>query len=135
MFDCVLPTRVARNGLAFTPDGPMNLRNERYRTDPRPIVEGLDNYTCRNFSRAYLRHLFVAGEMLAGTLLTIHNLHFYLDLVAQARIHIEAGDFDVWHRAWISRYEAGVAVRTARPARQSLGEGARSVPTTDTEHR
>jgi len=106
LFDCVLPTRVARNGLAFTPDGPMNLRNERYRTDARPIVEGLDNYTCRNFSRAYIRHLSVAGEMLAGTLLTIHNLHFYLDLVAQARMHIEAGDFDSWHRAWISRYEA-----------------------------
>jgi queuine tRNA-ribosyltransferase len=107
----VLPTRVARNGLAFTPDGPMNLRNERYRTDARPVVGGLDNYTCRNFSRAYLRHLFVAGEMLAGTLLTIHNLHFYLDLVAQARTHIEAGDFDSWHRAWISRYEAGAAQR------------------------
>jgi queuine tRNA-ribosyltransferase len=109
MFDCVLPTRVARNGLAFTPDGPMNLRNERYRTDAQPVVEGLDNYTCRNFSRAYLRHLFVAGEMLAGTLLTIHNLHFYLDLVAQARTHIEAGDFDAWHRTWICRYEAGMA--------------------------
>jgi queuine tRNA-ribosyltransferase len=111
MFDCVLPTRVARNGLAFTPDGPMNLRNERFRTDARPVVEGLDNYTCRNFSRAYVRHLFVAGEMLAGTLLTIHNLHFYLDLVAQARTHIESGDFDSWHRAWIGRYEAGAAAR------------------------
>ena len=93
MFDCVLPTRVARNGLAFTPDGPMNLRNEQYRADPRPVVEGLDNYTCRTFSRAYLRHLTVANEMLAGTLLTIHNLHFYLDLMAQARAHLEAGDF------------------------------------------
>ena len=72
MFDCVLPTRVARNGLVFTPDGPMNLRNERFRADPRPVVEGLDNYTCRTFSRAYLRHLVVADEMLAGTLLTMH---------------------------------------------------------------
>jgi queuine tRNA-ribosyltransferase len=107
MFDCVLPTRVARNGVAFTPDGPMNLRNELYRADPRPIVEGLDNYTCRTFSRAYLRHLTTANEMLGGTLLTIHNLHFYLDLVAQARAHIEAGDFAPWHRAWIDRYEAG----------------------------
>jgi queuine tRNA-ribosyltransferase len=111
MFDCVLPTRVARNGLAFTPDGPINLRNEQYRTDPRPVVEGLDNYTCRHFSRAYLRHLAVAGEMLAGTLLTIHNLHFYLDLMAQARSHLEAGDFAPWHRQWISRYEAGAAAR------------------------
>jgi queuine tRNA-ribosyltransferase len=111
MFDCVLPTRVARNGLAFTPDGPINLRNEQYRTDPRPVVEGLDNYTCRHFSRAYLRHLAVAGEMLAGTLLTIHNLHFYLDLMAQARSHLELGDFAPWHRQWISRYEAGAAAR------------------------
>ena len=63
MFDCVLPSRVARNGLVFTPDGPMNLRNEKYRTDQRPIVEGLDNYTCRTFSRAYLRHLVMANEM------------------------------------------------------------------------
>jgi queuine tRNA-ribosyltransferase len=111
MFDCVLPTRVARNGLAFTPDGPINLRNEQYRADPRPVVEGLDNYTCRHFSRAYLRHLAVAGEMLAGTLLTIHNLHFYLDLMAQARSHLVAGDFAPWHRQWISRYEAGAAAR------------------------
>jgi queuine tRNA-ribosyltransferase len=107
LFDCVLPTRVARNGLVFTPDGPLNLRNEQFRTDPRPIVAGLDNYTCRHFSRAYLRHLVVAGEMLAGTLLTIHNLHFYLDLMARARAHIEAGDYGVWHRDWIARYEAG----------------------------
>jgi queuine tRNA-ribosyltransferase len=112
MFDCVLPSRVARNGLVFTPDGPINLRNEQFRADPRPIVEGLDNYTCRNFSRAYLRHLTVAGEMLSGTLLTIHNLHFYLDLMAQARAHIEAGDYGSWHRAWIARYEAGVAARS-----------------------
>jgi queuine tRNA-ribosyltransferase len=119
MFDCVLPTRVARNGLAFTPDGPMNLRNEQYRADPRPVVEGLDNYTCRTFSRAYLRHLTVANEMLAGTLLTIHNLHFYLDLAAQARAHLEAGDFSPWHRAWISRYEAGAASRAAGAGRGS----------------
>jgi queuine tRNA-ribosyltransferase len=116
MFDCVLPTRVARNGLVFTPDGPMNLRNERFRADPRPVVEGLDNYTCRTFSRAYLRHLVVADEMLAGTLLTMHNLHFYLDLVAQARAHIEAGDYASWHRGWIERYEAGEAARSAKRA-------------------
>jgi queuine tRNA-ribosyltransferase len=108
MFDCVLPTRVARNGLVFTPDGPLNLRNERYRTDPRPMVEGLDNYPAR-FSRAYLRHLVQAGEMLAGTLLTLHNVHFYLDLMAQARAHIQAGDFAVWSREWIKRYEAEAA--------------------------
>lgn len=110
MFDCVLPTRVARNGLVFTPDGPLNLRNEKYRTDPRPIAEEVVNYTS-GFSRAYLRHLVLAEEMLAGTLLSIHNLHFYLDLVKQARTHIEAGDYDSWHRQWIERYEAGLAER------------------------
>ncbi len=107
MFDCVLPSRVARHGLAFTPDGPINVRNEQFRTDPRPVVEGLDNYTCRHFSRAYLRHLTLAGEMLSGTLLTLHNLHFFLDLMAQARAHIALGDYAAWHLAWIARYEAG----------------------------
>ena len=107
MFDCVLPTRVARNGLVFTPDGPINLRNAQYQTDPRPIVDGLDNYTCRNFSRAYLRHLTMAGEMLSGTLLTIHNLHFFLDLMSQARAHLEAGDYGPWHLSWIQKYEGG----------------------------
>jgi len=106
MFDCVLPSRGARNGLAFTPDGPINLRNEKFRADPRPIVEGLGNYTCRNFSRAYLRHLISAGEMLGATLVTIHNLHFFLELMVQARDHIEAGDFGSWQKAWIGRYES-----------------------------
>jgi len=110
LFDCVMPTRVARHGMVFTPDGPINLRNLRYRDDPRPIVEGMDNYTCRHFSRAYLRHLVIAGEMLAGTLLSVHNLHFYLKLTEEARAHIEQGDFARWHRSWIGRYEAGRAV-------------------------
>lgn len=110
MFDCVLPSRVARNGLVFTPDGPMNLRNEKYRTDNRPISDEVTNYTA-NFSRAYLRHLTVAGEILSCTLLTLHNLHFYLDLMAQARAHIEAGDFAEWHLAWVKRYEDGAAAR------------------------
>jgi queuine tRNA-ribosyltransferase len=113
MFDCVHPTRVARNGAAFTPDGLINVRNERYRTDRAPLVAGLDNYTCRHFSRAYLRHLVMANEILASTLLSLHNLHFYLDLVAQARAHIEAGDFASWSRAWIERYEAGEAAQGA----------------------
>jgi len=110
MFDCVLPSRVARNGLVFTPDGPINLRNEKFRTDPRPISEEVQNYTTR-FSRAYLRHLTVAGEILSCTLLTLHNLHFYLDLMSQARAHIEAGDYATWHRAWVERYETGAAAR------------------------
>ena len=105
MFDCVLPSRVARNGAFFTPDGMLNIRNARFAKDPAPLCEGLDNYTA-GFSRAYLRHLTMAKEILSCTLLTIHNLHFYLDLMKQARSHIEAGDFDAWSRAWIDRYES-----------------------------
>ena len=110
MFDCVLPSRVARNGLVFTPDGPINLRNEKFRADPRPISAEVHNYTTQ-FSRAYLRHLTVAGEILSCTLLTLHNLHFYLDLMTQVRAHIEAGDYATWHRAWVERYEEGAAAR------------------------
>lgn len=107
MFDCVMPTRLARHGTAFTPDGTINIKNEKFKTDPSPLVEGLDNYTCRNFSRAYLRHLFVSGEMLSSTLLSIHNIHFFQDLMKQAREHLENGDFTPWSRAWIERYESG----------------------------
>lgn len=105
MFDCVMPTRVARHGTAFTPDGPVNLRNEQFRREPAPLVRDCECYTCRHFSRAYLRHLVVAGEILGSTLLTIHNLHFFIDLMRQARARIEAGDYSSWHLAWIARYE------------------------------
>lgn len=111
MFDCVMPSRLARHAHVFTPDGPLNLRNERFKNDPAPIVEGVDNYTCRNFSRAYLRHLIVSNELLSHTLLTIHNEHFFLDLMAQARAHIEAGTFEPWSTQWIARYETGAAKR------------------------
>jgi len=107
MFDCVMPTREARHGSAFTPWGKLNIKNARFKDDPKPLVEGLVNYTA-NFSRAYLRHLFVAQEILSCTLLSIHNLHFFLDLMQQARDHIDAGDFDTWHRTWIERYETGI---------------------------
>lgn len=108
MFDCVMPTRLARHANVFTPDGLINLKNERFKHDAAPIMEA-NNYTCRHFSRAYLRHLIMAKELLASTLLSIHNLHFYLDLMAQARLHIEAGDYGQWSAAWIGRYEAGEA--------------------------
>jgi len=107
MFDCVMPTRLARHGTAFTPDGTINIKNEKFKLDAAPLVEGLDNYTCKNFSRAYLRHLFVSGEMLSATLLSLHNIHFFQDLMRQAREHIEAGDFTPWSREWVARYEAG----------------------------
>jgi queuine tRNA-ribosyltransferase len=108
MFDCVMPTRMARHGTAFTPWGPINLKNEKFRRDPRPLVENFGSYTCRHFSRAYLRHLVTSGEILGSTLLSIHNLHFFLDLMRQAREHIAAGDYGSWHKAWIERYESGV---------------------------
>jgi queuine tRNA-ribosyltransferase len=107
MFDCELPTRLARNGAAFTPRGVINLRNEKYRRSRDPLVTGLDNYTCRNFTMGYLRHLIMAGEILGSTLLTLHNVHFYLDLMRQSRAHLEAGDFTAWSRAWIAEYDDG----------------------------
>ena len=85
MFDCVLPTRNARNGQLFTSTGRLNIKNADYADDPRPVDETCRCYTCRNFSRAYLRHLFHAGEMTSGTLNTLHNLHFYLDTMRRIR--------------------------------------------------
>lgn len=108
MFDCVMPTRMARHGGAFTPWGPVNIRNERFRRDARPLIEDYGSYTCRHFSRAYLRHLVTAGEFLAATLLSMHNVYFFLDLMRQAREHVEAGDYATWHQGWIERYELGV---------------------------
>lgn len=106
MFDCVMPTRLARHATVFTPYGTLNLKNERFKHDANPIMEA-DNYTCRNFSRAYLRHLIMAKELLAHTLLSLHNTHFFLNLMEQARRHIEAGDYTSWSAAWIERYHAG----------------------------
>jgi queuine tRNA-ribosyltransferase len=85
MFDCVLPTRNARNGQLFTSTGRLNIKNAEYADDPRPLDEQCGCYTCRSFSRAYLRHLFQAQEMTAGTLNTLHNLHFYLDTMRRIR--------------------------------------------------
>ncbi|MEW6746144.1 MAG: tRNA guanosine(34) transglycosylase Tgt [Planctomycetota bacterium] len=93
MFDCVLPTRNARNAQVFTRRGPLKLRHTSHRSDPAPIDPDCRCYTCRRFSRAYLRHLFNAGEILASVLATIHNLAFYAELMEGARRAIEAGRF------------------------------------------
>ncbi|MCA8952114.1 MAG: tRNA guanosine(34) transglycosylase Tgt [Planctomycetes bacterium] len=86
LFDCVVPTRHGRNHSAFGPEGTtLKLRNQQYADDPRPLVEGCACYACRNFTRAYLRHLSVCNEMLAGTLLSIHNIHFLQDLMRRLR--------------------------------------------------
>src|SRR5262249_20993584 len=92
LFDCVLPTRNGRNAMAFTMDGPVRMRNACHERDPAPLESGCPCYTCRRFSRAYLRHLFMAEEMLGPTLLSLHNLAFYFRLMAEARRAIEAGD-------------------------------------------
>ena len=107
LFDCVMPTRAARHGTAYTEQGTLNLKNEQWKRDGRPLSESLDNYCCRNFSRAYLRHLVSCNEPLGGMLLTLHNLHFYLDLMRRAREHIEAGDFAEWSSKWILQYRRG----------------------------
>ena len=102
MFDCVLPTRNARNGSAFTRKGKVNIRNACHaRNFNHALDPGCSCYTCANFSAAYLRHLYMAGEILALRLLTLHNVHFYLELVATAREHIIAGDFVEWKKIMI----------------------------------
>ena len=105
MFDCVMPTRLARHAVAFTLDGEINLKNARFYDDPEPLDAAIDSYAS-NFSRAYIRHLVKANEMLACTLLSIHNVRFFQILVEQARLHIEQGDFEKWSAEWIARYES-----------------------------
>ena len=105
MFDCVLPTRVARNGTAFTAAGTLNMKNACYTLDEGPIEEGCDCYACANFSRAYLRHLVKAEEILGLRLITLHNLHFYLGLMAKVRAQLEAGTFADFRRKFVGGYK------------------------------
>jgi queuine tRNA-ribosyltransferase len=94
MFDCVLPTRNARNGQVFSRQGTLNISNAKYRHDTDPLEPGCDCYTCRNYSRAYLRHLFMAKELLAYRLNTLHNVYFFLNLMKQVREAIVKDEFD-----------------------------------------
>ncbi|WP_297335979.1 tRNA guanosine(34) transglycosylase Tgt [Algoriphagus sp.] len=96
MFDCVMPTRNARNGMLFTSEGIINIRNEKWKDDFNPIDPVIGNYASSFYSKAYLRHLTISKEILAAQIASIHNLSFYLWLVGQAREHILAGDFAVW---------------------------------------
>jgi queuine tRNA-ribosyltransferase len=104
MFDCVLPTRIARNGTAFTRTGTIALKNAGFIMDKGPIEEGCTCPACRTFSRGYLRHLVKAEEILALRMISLHNLHFYLNLMAEARSRIEAGTFDSWRREFVANY-------------------------------
>ena len=106
MFDCVLPTRTARNGLLFTSRGKVVIRNARHADDPGPADPECGCYTCRTFSRAYLRHLFKAGEILALRANTLHNLHFYLSLMAGARRAVEEGRFEAFRRERLAAWAA-----------------------------
>jgi queuine tRNA-ribosyltransferase len=94
MFDCVLPTRNARNGQMFTKNGTINICNARFKYDTKPVESGCTCYTCRNYSRAYLRHLYMAKELLAYRLNTIHNIHYYMSLMKRMRKAICEGEFD-----------------------------------------
>ena len=100
LFDCVLPTRNARNGQLFTSEGVVNIKNSRYAEDDRPVDPACACYTCRTHSRAYLRHLFQARELNASTLNTLHNLHFYLDTMRQIRDAIAFGRFERFRLAF-----------------------------------
>ncbi|MFP6572691.1 MAG: tRNA guanosine(34) transglycosylase Tgt [Vicinamibacterales bacterium] len=104
LFDCVLPTRNARNGQLFTKTGPMSIKNSVFSIDERPIDEECLCYTCRHFSRAYLRHLYLAKEITSTTLNTLHNLHFYLDTMRRIREAIKLGRFETFRQTFHQTY-------------------------------
>jgi len=109
LFDCVMPTRNARNGQAFTPDGPLNIRNARFTRDGTPLDSACPCEACQGFSRAYLRHLFAARELLAYRLLTLHNLTFYLGLMREMREAIARGGFSSLRSRVLERYGTDAA--------------------------
>ena len=105
MFDCVLPTRVARNGTAYTSAGSINLRAGHQKEDFGPIEEGCDCFACTHHTRAYLRHLLKAGEILGLRMLSVHNSHFYMEVMRQIRSHLAAGTFDDFREEFIAKYQ------------------------------
>jgi queuine tRNA-ribosyltransferase len=114
MFDCVLPTRVARNGTAFTSRGTFAIKGGAVKADFRPIEEGCACYACRNHTRAYIRHLLNVNEILGLRLVSIHNSHFYLQLMTDIRAHLEAGTFGEFRKHYIANYVPTEKVRKAR---------------------
>jgi queuine tRNA-ribosyltransferase len=113
LFDCVAPTRMGRNGTAFTSDGRLNIKRAEYRLDPRPLDEECGCSACSRFSRAYVRHLFLADEILGLRLLSLHNVHFLVSLMSRARRALVAGSFDAWSRDWLARYHSRPQVPSA----------------------
>jgi queuine tRNA-ribosyltransferase len=117
LFDCVLPTRNARKGTVFTSTGRMVVKNAAYARDPRPLDPDCGCPTCRGFSRAYLRHLFNSGEMLAMRLTSVHAVHFTLDLLRRAREAVAAGRFAEFQSSFLARYRSGEHVTPSPAAR------------------
>ncbi len=114
MFDCVLPTRVARNGTAYTRRGAIGIKGGAYKADFRPIEEGCDCFACKNFTRAYLRHLLNVNEILGLRMLSVHNTHLFLRLMADARAHLAAGTFGDFYHDFIAHYTPSRKVLSAR---------------------
>jgi queuine tRNA-ribosyltransferase len=123
LFDCVLPTRHARTGQVFTRRGPLVIKHASHARDGRPLDEDCPCYTCRQFSRAYLRHLFLARELTVYRLLTLHNLTFYLGLMAEMRAAITAGRFGPLRREILDCYARGGDDPVSVPADPSTEEG------------
>ena len=113
LFDCVAPTRMGRNGAVFTSDGRVNIKRAEFRLDKRPLDPGCDCAACTRFSRAYLRHLFLADEILGLRLLSLHNVHFLVSLMRQAREALLGGTFDAWSDAWLQRHHSRTTTATA----------------------
>jgi queuine tRNA-ribosyltransferase len=108
LFDCVMPTRNARNGHLFTRFGDLKIRNARYKTDERPLDPSCACHACAHFSRAYLHHLDRCGEMLAPMLASIHNLHYYLNLMRELRAALDAGDYAGYMRRFAADRARGI---------------------------
>lgn len=104
LFDCVAPTRMGRDGTAFTPDGKLQIRQSNNRADRRPVVEGCECPCCTQYDRAYLRHLFASDEMLGKRLLALHNVSFLIGVMRDARAALRDGAFDAWSDGWLARY-------------------------------
>jgi queuine tRNA-ribosyltransferase len=116
LFDCVLPTRVARNGTAFTRKGTISIKGGACKADFTPIEEGCECYACRNFTRAYLRHLLNVNEILGLRMLSVHNSHMYLAVMADVRKAIAAGTFAGFRREFIANYRPSAKIMLARAA-------------------
>jgi queuine tRNA-ribosyltransferase len=121
MFDCVLPTRVARNGTAFTRKGAISLKGGTYKRDWAPIEEGCDCFACQRFTRAYLRHLLNVNEILGLRMVSVHNSHLFLKLMADIRAHLQAGTFAPFRRDFIAQYVPSRRVLAARKSAADAG--------------